>query len=199
MAGAPMLKAAGPHADAVHVLEARGLVEFGTVSQEQRVTGTIKAPARLTFAGEEAEEPEEYEVKESFSTAGAALTPEGRRRAEGWDETGDGWLVPIGSRRLHRIEGVGDAEKDAAGVETREVAFTWRWVPEGVGEAFDIDGKLHASLPGAAQAAASKLKWGSARAYHAAALLERAPGGEWRVKEIRAGDAVNEKRGLSAF
>lgn len=184
--------------DAVFVLEARGLVSFGPVETESRVTGTVYAHSNAGAGlGETPPPPQKIETKVNFDTTLARLTPEGE--AEGWEQADDGsWLVPVGTREVLRVVKVGEVEA-AAGVETREVEFAWRWVPDGVGEAFDTAGKVYGTMSETAREAARGFNWSSAHAYRAVALLERGPGGRWLVRRIRKSEDFDEKTELSAF
>ena len=186
-----------PSSEPVYVLEARGLVQFGAVSTEERVVGTVNSVSMPTSLGAQAA-PAQIEMKQSYGSATAALTPKGRQEAATWADAGDSWLVPIGAREVYRIEKVGDV-KLVGGAETREVEFSWRWTPNGVGEAFDTNGSAFASLPERARTAAEVLRWSSANAYRAVARLERIAGGQWRVAEIKKSESFDRKTELSAF
>jgi hypothetical protein len=186
-----------PSSEPVYVLEARGLVQFGAVSNEERVVGTVNSVPMPTSLGAQAA-PVQVEMKQSYGSATAALTPQGRKEAAAWTDTGGAWLVPIGTREVYRIDRVGGV-KLGGGAETREVEFSWRWTPNGVGAAFDTNGPAFASLPERARTAAEALRWSSANAYRAVARLERIAGGQWRVAEIKKSEAFNRRTELSAF
>ena len=183
--------------DPVHVLKARGYVEFGSSRTEERVVGTRKPLRPLGLFGN-TPAPEPVQIKQTYTTSLAALTPSGEQVADGWEDSGDTWRVPIGSRELYRVDSFGEVES-AAGVEACAVEFSWRWRPNTVGEAFDTDGKVYASLPEGARAAVLKFNWGSAKVYRAVARLERRPGGPWRVVSIKRSEDVDEDNELSAF
>lgn len=186
-----------PSFEPVYVLEARGLVQFGAVSTEERVVGTVNSVSMPTSPGATAAKTQ-IEMKQNYSGTTAALTPQGRKEAAAWTDTGAAWLVPIGAREVYRVEKVGEA-KLVGGVETREVEFSWRWKPNNVGEAFDAGGSVFASLPERARTAVEVLRWSSANAYRAVARLERHAGGQWRVAEIKKSEAFNRRAELSAF
>jgi len=181
--------------DAVYVLEARGLVKFGPVSSAERVTGRVTSH---DLRDPEAP-PVMSEIKVRYDSARVELTPEGEEAAEAWEDAGDGtWLVPIGSREVFKVLKVGEVEA-ASGVETCEVEFSWRWVPNELGKAFDRNYVDFVMLPEAARGAVAALNWSTAHAYRATALLEREPGGEWRVRAIRRSENFDRKTELSAF
>ena len=187
-----------PVGEPVHILLARGLVQFGAPSTEERVVGTITGvQASLNAVGAPTTE---VEMKQNYSTTTASLTPKGREAAaSGWTDTGAAWGVPIGTRYFNRLVKVGEAKTDAAGVETREVEFSWRWTPNGVGEAFDPGAKFYPALPERAHAAAEAMRWSSLNSYRAVARLERRAGGDWRVAEIKSSEAFDKRKELSAF
>jgi len=181
-----------------YVLEARGLVSFGAVSNEERVTGTATNAPALKFLGSQ-EQPKQYTLVENYDNADVLLTPEGRREAIGWTDTGDGaWHVPVGTREMYNVKKVGES-KFVGGVETREIEFTWRWAPNALGEAFDTDGKVLATLPYKAHEAARALGWSSTKLYRAVARIERNAGGAWRVAEIRKSESIDRRTEVSAF
>ena len=181
----------------VYVLEARGLVQFGAVSTQERVVGTISSAAAYGYADSD-RDSSPIEIKRRYDSATAALTPQGQQEAAAWTDTGDTWRVPIGTREVYRVEKVGDL-KTAGGAETREVEFSWRWIPNPVGEAFDPGGKVFDTLPERARTAAEMQRWNSTNAYRAVAILERRAGGDWRVVEIRKSEHFDTKTELSAF
>jgi hypothetical protein len=191
----------GPdRANAVFVLKERGLVEFGKVKTEERVVGTYTMPPPPTFSDSGGPAPESVEVKQQLNTTTAALTPSGEQVAGDWKDADDGaWLVPIGSREVYRVEKVGEVES-AAGVETCDVEFSWRWRPNNVGEAFDTDGKFFASQQDEdVRMAIEKFNWGTAKIYRAVAHFERRAGGKWNVVGIEKSDNIDKKTELSAF
>lgn len=200
LGGVQLVGAAGsllPSSEPVYVLEARGLVQFGAVSTEERVVGAVTSYSLPTSPGA-ASEPRQIEQKQRYDGVTATLTPKGREAAAAWTDVGDTWLVPIGAREVYRVEKVGEATTNA-GVETREVEFSWRWSPNAVGEAFDTGGSAFASLNERARSVAELLRWSSANAYRAVARLERRAGGSWRVAEIKKSEHFDRRAELSAF
>lgn len=188
--------------DPVHVLRARGLVEFGATRTQERVVGTYTPPPSMhpgIFGDNTAPAPEPFDIRRTYHTTDAALTPAGEQVAGAWGDADDGrWLVPIGSREVFAIVSVGEVEA-SAGVERRDVEFSWRWRPNGVGEAFDTDGKFYLSLSGDARNPVLQFNWGSAKVYRAVAHFERRPGGNWQVVGIEKSDDIDGDNELSAF
>lgn len=186
--------------DAVYVLKERGLVEFGKVKTEERVVGSYTTPRPPTLFDSGGPSAAPVEIKQQFSTTAAVLTPSGEQVAGDWEDSGDGkWLVPVGSREVYRVEKVGEVESEA-GVETRDVEFSWRWLPNSVGEAFDTDGKFFASPQDEnVRMAVLKYNWGSTKLYRAVAHFERRAGGKWSVVGIEKSENIDKENELSAF
>lgn len=194
---------AGPdRSDPVYVLKEHGLVEFGEPVTEERVTGTyapLPPPTLFSRDDDDAPAPEPVEIKSTYYRSTVALTTSGRRLADDWEDTDDGaWLVPVASREFYRVDKVGEVEEEA-GVETLDVEFSWNWVPNGVGEAFDVDGKVFHKLSEDARVSVLGYNWGSAKVYRAVAHFERRGGGAWRIVGMEKSENVNGKTELSDF
>lgn len=206
IAGEAPVKAFGESSSpAACVLEARGLVSFGiNTTEETRPSsssgfqfpdvspgpnGTVKAvPA-----------PTPPDVLHKVNGVSITLTPQGEKEAAGWTESDASyWRAPIGEREVFGIEKVGEIRNES-GAERLDIEFTWQWLPNSLGEAFDTDGPGVASLPHRARAAARELNWGSAKAYRARARLERRAGGEWCVIGIEKSENYVSAKEMSAF
>lgn len=73
-----------------------------------------------------------------------SLTDEGRTASQQWQQSGNGWTIPIAKRELVKATGLtgGEGESKQARVE-----YTWRWKPTDVGASFDMSSQAHHSLP----------------------------------------------------
>lgn len=182
-----------PSSEPIYVLEAGGFVQLGVVSTGERTVDTISSYAPASSS------PTQVEVKQSYSSATASLTALGQKEAAAWTDAGDAWRVPIGTRQVYEVEKVGEPATTAAGVETREVEFSWRWVPNDVGKAFDTNGSAFGPMNARARSVAELLGWSTSNLYRAVARLERRAGGDWRVAEIKKSEHFDRRKELSAF
>lgn len=207
IAGEAPVKAFGEGSSpAACVLEARGLVLFGVNTTEETrpssssfgfqfpdVSRDSNVAVKVTPA------PTPPDVVQRVDRVSITLTPQGQKESADWTESNASyWRIPIGEREVFKIEKAGEVRSEF-GAEKLDVEFTWQWLPNGLGEAFDTDGSGVASLPDRARAAARELNWGSAKAYRAVARLERRAGGEWRVTDIRPSENIFRGKELSAF
>jgi hypothetical protein len=77
-------------------------------------------------------------------TVTSALTDKGRSASGQWQQSGDGWTIPIAKRELVEVTGLtgGEGESKQARVE-----YTWKWQPTEAGASFDVSGQAYRSLP----------------------------------------------------
>jgi hypothetical protein len=99
-----------------------------------------------------------------------------------------GWRVPIGTRQfidVQKIHNWRDANENIP-VNELEVEFTWRWVPNDFGSAFDTQNESFVNYPDTVQRAAES--WG-VRMNTESAMLSRAffrrEGNQWRLGTIQ--------------
>ncbi len=74
----------------------------------------------------------------------SSLTDKGRTASRQWQQSGDGWTIPVAKRELVEVTGLtgGEAESKQARVE-----YTWKWQPTEAGASFDVSGQAFQSLP----------------------------------------------------
>jgi hypothetical protein len=186
------------------VLESRGLVTFGvTTSQETRQMPQVAMPPTFSVNPDGSVKvtavPTSVSVTEQVSHVGVALTPEGQKEAANWTESdASQWRVPIGKREIVSVDKVG-AVRSESGAEKLDVEFSWRWLPNALGEAFD-DGEAGLLVPhDRVRMAVNAIGWNSSKAYRAVAHLERQAGGEWSVVGIEKSANYIKETELSAF
>jgi hypothetical protein len=74
----------------------------------------------------------------------ATLTDKGRSASREWQQSGDGWTIPIARRELVEVTGLAGGEGDS---KTARAEYVWRWQPTEVGKNFDTSRREHQSLP----------------------------------------------------
>jgi hypothetical protein len=77
-------------------------------------------------------------------TVTATLTGEGRSASREWQQSGDGWTIPIARRELVEVTGLAGGGGDS---QTARAEYTWRWQPTEVGKNFDASRREHQTLP----------------------------------------------------
>lgn len=77
-------------------------------------------------------------------TIAASLTNVGRSASSEWQQSGEGWAIPIARRELVEVTGLTGGEGEA---KTAKVEYTWRWKPIGVGVSFDTSNSGYRELP----------------------------------------------------
>lgn len=107
------------HAD-LAALNHLGLVEF-------KVTG-IQYPDSAT----------------SPVTVTTTLTDKGRSASRQWQQSGEGWTIPVAKRELVEVTGLTGSE---GGSKQARVEYTWKWQPTEAGASFDVSGQAYQSLP----------------------------------------------------
>lgn len=77
-------------------------------------------------------------------TVTSALTDNGLSASRQWQQSGDGWTVPVAKRELVEVTGLtgGEGESKQARVE-----YTWKWQPTDAGASFDVSSQAYQSLP----------------------------------------------------
>jgi hypothetical protein len=77
-------------------------------------------------------------------TVTSALTDNGRSASSKWQQSGDGWTIPIAKRQLVEVTGLTGGE---GGSKQARVEYTWKWQPTDAGASFDVSGQAYQSLP----------------------------------------------------
>jgi hypothetical protein len=77
-------------------------------------------------------------------TVTTSLTEEGRVASRQWQQSSNGWAIPIAQREMLEVTGLagGKGESKQARVE-----YIWRWQPTDVGSSFDTSSQAYQSLP----------------------------------------------------
>jgi hypothetical protein len=110
--------------------------------------------------------------------------------AYGWNRVQReiGWRVPIGTRELLHVDRIHNWRDVNENIPVNEVAvdFTWRWVPNASGDAFDSESETFRSMPDSVQDAARSF---GARMNTGAAMQSRAylrrDGDRWQLHVIQ--------------
>ena len=110
--------------------------------------------------------------------------------ATGWSQFRKelGWRVPMGTRRFLKVEKIHNWKDANENIPVNELAvdFSWRWVPNEFGDAFDSQSETFHSLPDTVQQAAKS--WG-VRMNTETSMLSRAylhrVGDKWQLRVIR--------------
>jgi len=73
-----------------------------------------------------------------------------------------GWRVPIGTREFLQVDQIHNWRDANENIPVNELAidFSWRWLPNEFGDAFDSESQTYASFPDTVQEAAKN--WGVA-------------------------------------
>ncbi|MCA1633226.1 MAG: hypothetical protein LC785_06040 [Acidobacteria bacterium] len=123
-------------------------------------------------------------------TITSSLTSKGSSAARQWQQSGEGWTIPIAKRELVEVTGLtgGEGESKQARVE-----YTWRWLPTEAGASFDVSGQAYQSLPASVRqnlggasfgdmlrAAGQRLPFDSSKSQKGEATLQLYDDG-WRV------------------
>lgn len=77
-------------------------------------------------------------------TVAASLTSEGRAASPQWQQSGNGWDIPIARHELVEVTGLTGGEGES---KQSHVEYTWRWQPTAVGVSFDTSSQAHQNLP----------------------------------------------------
>lgn len=77
-------------------------------------------------------------------TVRATLTGEGRSASREWQQSGEGWSIPVASRELIEVAGLTGVEGES---KQARVEYIWRWKAVGVGASFDTSGGDYQRLP----------------------------------------------------
>lgn len=99
-----------------------------------------------------------------------------------------GWRVPIGTRQFLHVERIHNWKDANENIPVNELAvdFSWKWVPNSFGDAFDSQSETFRSLPDTVQQAAKS--WG-VRMNTESSMLSRAylhrAGDKWQLRLIR--------------
>jgi hypothetical protein len=99
-----------------------------------------------------------------------------------------GWRVPMGTRQFVQVDQIHNWRDANENIPVNELAvdFSWRWVPNEFGDAFDSASETFRSLPDRVQEAA--MQWGvrmnTEVTMHSRAYLRR-DGGKWQLGLIQ--------------
>ncbi|HKW46450.1 MAG TPA: hypothetical protein VJN70_03365 [Gemmatimonadaceae bacterium] len=99
-----------------------------------------------------------------------------------------GWRVPIGTRQFLQVERIHNWKDANENIPVNELAvdFSWRWVPNEFGDAFDSGSETFRSFPDSVQESAKS--WG-VRMNTESSMLSRAylhrVGDKWQLRLIR--------------
>lgn len=99
-----------------------------------------------------------------------------------------GWRVPIGARQFLGVDQIHNWRDANENIPVNELAvdFSWRWVPNELGDAFDSESETFKSLPDSVQRAAWTF---GARLNTGATMLSRAflhrEGNQWKLRLIQ--------------
>lgn len=77
-------------------------------------------------------------------TVTSALTDKGRSASSQWQQSGDGWMIPVANRELVEVTGMTGGEGES---KQAQVEYTWKWQPTEAGASFDVSGQAYQSLP----------------------------------------------------
>ncbi|HEY7237248.1 MAG TPA: hypothetical protein VH539_24035 [Gemmatimonadaceae bacterium] len=99
-----------------------------------------------------------------------------------------GWRVPIGTRQFLQVDQIHNWRDANENIPVNELAvdFSWKWVPNDFGDAFDSRSQTYASFPDSVQDAAKS--WGvrmnTESSMHSRAFLHR-EGNRWQLRLIQ--------------
>jgi hypothetical protein len=99
-----------------------------------------------------------------------------------------GWRVPIGTRQFIAVDQIHNWKDANENIPVNELAvdFSWRWIPNDFGDAFDSRSETFQSFPDAVQQSASS--WGvrmnTEGTMHSRAYLHR-DGKQWQLRVIQ--------------
>lgn len=110
--------------------------------------------------------------------------------AYGWNRVQRelGWRAPIGTRELLHVDRIHNWRDANENLPVNELAvdFTWRWLPNDLGDAFDSESETFRAFPDSVQEAARRF---GARMNTSATMQSRAylhrDGGRWRLHVIQ--------------
>src|SRR5690348_3968174 len=110
--------------------------------------------------------------------------------ATGWNQVKKelGWRVPMGTRRFLEVERIHNWKDANENIPVNELAvdFSWKWVPNDFGDAFDSESQTFRSLPDTVQQSAKS--WG-VRMNTETSMLSRAylhrAGDRWQLRVIQ--------------
>jgi hypothetical protein len=110
--------------------------------------------------------------------------------ATGWNQFRKelGWRVPMGTRQFLKVERIHNWKDANENIPVNELAvdFSWRWVPNEFGDAFDSQSETFRSLPDTVQQSAKS--WG-VRMNTETSMLSRAylhrVSDKWRLRVIQ--------------
>jgi hypothetical protein len=77
-------------------------------------------------------------------TVATSLTSEGQVASRQWQQSGNGWTIPIAKRELVEVTGMAGAEGES---KQSRAEYIWRWQPTDVGASFDTSSQAHQNLP----------------------------------------------------
>ena len=99
-----------------------------------------------------------------------------------------GWRVAIGRRELLQVDQIHNWRDANENIPVNELAvdFSWHWVPNELGDAFDSQSESYAALPDSVQEAARRFgaRMNTAEAMHSRAYLHR-EGAKWQLRLIQ--------------
>lgn len=77
-------------------------------------------------------------------TVTATLTGEGRSASRDWQQSDDGWTIPLARRELVEVTELAGGEGDS---KTAHAEYAWHWQPTEFGKNFDSSRREHQTMP----------------------------------------------------
>jgi hypothetical protein len=74
----------------------------------------------------------------------SSLTEKGRAASRQWQQSGNGWAIPIAKKEVVEVTGLTGSEGDS---KTARAEYMWRWQPTEVGKSFDKSDSAYQNVP----------------------------------------------------
>ena len=74
----------------------------------------------------------------------SSLTEKGRAASRQWQQSGEGWAIPIAKKEVVEVTGIAGGEGDS---KTARAEYKWRWQPTEVGKSFDKSDSAYQNVP----------------------------------------------------